>query len=321
MDPQERIKRIKRALARWGLFSTTWIFIRLPYSVVRVLMHGVLALGYVFIVKQKRIAMESLEIAFGKEKSEEERKRISLACFRNLGQGMIELIYFMAHPKYIKEKVRIEGQEFLDEALKQKKGAIVVSAHFGNFPLMLLYFAQSGYKTNAIIRQTRDEIVEKYFLNLRTSLGLNTVYSHPRTICVNTSIKVLRDNQILFIPLDQNFGSAGGVFVDFFGQKAATATGPVIFAKRTGAPIIPMFITREGDDKYKVIIEPPMKFEEKETEDETILVNTAKITQTIERYVRKYPEEWGWMHRRWKSRPAESQNNETLRRKNESEPV
>ena len=204
----------------------------------------------------------------------------------------------------IRERVSFEGKPFLDDAFKEQKGVIVVSAHFGNFPLMLLRCVQEGYKTHAIIRPARDEAIEKYFLKQRQKFGLNTIYSHPRRECVEASLKVLRNNELLFIPLDQNFGSKGGVFVDFFGQKAATATGPVVFALRTKSPIVPMFIVRGKDDTYKIIIEPPLQLDEKDNDQETILANTAKITSTIERYVRKYPQEWGWMHRRWKSRPS-----------------
>ena len=306
MSFQDRLKIFKRDTARRGLFATNWLFNRLPYVVVRFLTAGFIAIGYVFVVKQKRVAKESLEIAFGKEKSVQEVKKISRKCFWNFGQGIIELIYFMGHPFLIKEKVTIEGREHLDKALKEGKGVIAVSAHFGNFPVMLLYLAQLGYKTNAIIRKTRDETIEKFFLEQRSALGLNTVYSHPRTECVNTSIKVLRDNQLLFIPLDQNFGSSGGVFVDFFGQKAATATGPIIFAKRTGAPLLPMFIIRGKGDTHKIIVEPPMSLDQLPDDDEMILTNTAKITAIIERYVRQYPEEWGWMHRRWKTQPIKN---------------
>jgi KDO2-lipid IV(A) lauroyltransferase len=263
-------------------------------------------IGYLFVVRQKRIAMESLNFALGKEKNQDELKRIFRACFRNLGQGMMELIYFMGHPAMIKEKVYFEGKENLDKALSQGKGVIAVSAHFGSFPLMLLRCAQEGYKTNAIIRPARDETIEKHFLKQRSSLGLNTIYSHPRKDCVNHSIRVLRENQLLFIPLDQNFGSAGGVFVDFFGEKAATATGPTIFARRTGAPIVPMFIVRDDNDVYKIIVEPAMELEDLSDEKESILINTQRITNKIEHYVRQYPQEWGWMHRRWKSRPAEN---------------
>ena len=172
---------------------------------------------------------------------------------------------------------------------------------------MLLRFAREGYKTNAIIRPTRDQEIEKRFLSQRTRLGLNTIYSVPRKECVDTSLKALRNNELVFIPLDQNFGSGAGVFVDFFGQKAATATGPVVFAMRTKAPLLPMFIIRQKDDTHKIIIEPPLYLEEKADDKETILVNTARITKVIERYIREYPQEWGWMHRRWKSQPKPDQ--------------
>lgn len=299
------MKRFKRAFARYSLFIFSWLFNKLPYVLVRGITRIFLAIAWLFVVRQKKIAHESLRIAFGREKSEEELNRIVKQCFSNLGRGMIELIYFMGHPWMIKEKVVFEGKEHLDRAFAQGRGVIAVSAHFGNFPLMLVRCVQEGYKTNAIIRPTRDEDVEKYFQQQRTKLGLNTVYAHPRKQCVDTSLKVLRNNELLFIPLDQNFGSAGGVFVEFFGQKAATATGPVVFARRTKAPVVPMFVVRQSDDTHKIIVEPPLEMEERGDDDETILINTAKITKLIEKYVRKYPDEWGWMHRRWKSRPPE----------------
>ncbi len=303
MSFHDRLKKFKRTIARNSLFTFSWLFNCLPYSFVSSLANGFIAIAYRVAIRQRKIAFESLNIAFGKEKSPQEVEQIARNCFENLGRGMIELIYFMDHPAMIKERVVFEGKENLDKAFKEGKGVIAVSAHFGNFPLMLIRCAQEGYKTNAIIRATRDEIIEKHFQAQRTRLGLNTVYSHPRSECVNTSIKVLRENQLLFIPLDQNFGSGGGVFVDFFGQKAATATGPITFARRTGAPLIPMFIIRQKDDTHKIIIEPPLILEEHADDKEALTVNTAKITKVIEDYVRRYPQEWGWMHRRWKSQP------------------
>lgn len=300
---QDQLKSLKRAVARYGLYFSTWLLNKFPYFLVRSLTHVFIAVGFRCTVRQRRMAQESLHIAFGQEKNPPEVHQIIRDCFENLGRGMIELIYFMEHPKMISERVFFEGKEFLDEAFKAGRGVIAVSAHFGNFPLMLLRFAQDGYKTNAIIRPTRDQEIEKHFLKQRSKLGLNTIYSQPRRECVETSLRVLRNNEFLFIPLDQNFGSGGGVFVDFFGQKAATATGPVVFAMRTKAPIVPMFVIRQKDDTHKIIIEPPLKLEEFSDDKEMIQRNTAKITQVIERYIRQYPQEWGWMHRRWKSRP------------------
>jgi KDO2-lipid IV(A) lauroyltransferase len=135
-------------------------------------------------------------------------------------------------------------------------------------------------------------------------VGLKTVHSIPRDACVVQSLKVLRDKELLVVLLDQNSGSKTGVFVDFFGQKAGTATGPIIFAMRTGAPILPIFTLRQGSsDHHKVVIEKHFYLEEQATDEETIQHNVQKLTTIIEGYIRKYPTEWGWMHRRWKSRP------------------
>jgi len=303
MNFKNRWKVFQRTIARHGLHGTTWLINKLPYKVVRSITGAFSAIGYCFIIKQRRIAEKSIDIAFGNEKSPEEIKKITRACFDNVGRSMMQLIYFMAHPHMIDEKVSFEGKENLDNALKQGKGVVGVSAHFGSFPLMLISLARSGYATNAIIRRTRDVELEEYFQGLRTSLGLKTIYAKPRTTCVEQSIKALRNNEFVFIPLDQNFGSGRGVFVDFFGQKAATATGPVVFAKRTKAPILPVFVIRENEDNHRVIIEKPIVLEDRDNDDEYMQVNIQKITDVIEKYIRKYPQEWGWMHRRWKTKP------------------
>ena len=292
-------------MARNGLFFFSGLFHRLPYTVVQSLTSVLIEIGFCLTIRLKQIARESLQIAFGPTKNKEEVEAIIRKCFENFGKGMVELMYFMSHPSMIKEKVSIDGGKYLSQALQEGKGVIAVSAHFGNFPLMLLRLAQEGYKTNAIIRPARDPEIEKYFLEQRTKLNLNTIYSHPRKQCVDSTIRALRNNELVFIPLDQNFGNGAGVFVDFFGQRAATATGPVVFAKRTGALILPMFIIREKGDQHRIIIEPPLILEERANDEEMIYVNVAKITNLIEQYIRKYPHEWGWMHRRWKSKPSE----------------
>jgi len=302
MNFKETGKKFKRGLARGALGCSSLIIKMLPEKAMYGFGDWLSKTGYVFAVRQRRIALESLSMAFGQERSREQIVALAKATFQEMGKGMVELIYFMEHPELVKKKVRIEGKEFLLEAFKEGKGVIGVSAHFGSFPLMLLRLIQEGIKTSAIIRFARDEKIERYFQSKRQQLGLNTIYSTPRKTCVDNSIRVLRNNEFLFIPLDQNFGSAG-VFVDFFGRQAATATGPIIFALRTGAPILPMFIVRQKDDTHRIIIEPAIHIEEKEDNEATIQHNIARITKIIESYIREYPQEWGWIHRRWKSRP------------------
>jgi len=148
----------------------------------------------------------------------------------------------------------------------------------------------------------RDARAEKIFMAKRSRFGIKTIYSQPRKVCIENSLRALRNNELLFVPIDQNFGT-GGVFVDFFGRKAATAIGPVVLAQRTKATIVPCFIIRQRDDTHKIIIEPPLNLEEASGQNETVTINIQKLTNIIESYIRRYPAQWGWIHRRWKSRP------------------
>lgn len=307
MSLKKNVKKIQRAMARQGMYFFYGLFAYLPYSVIRVIAKVLLFIGFQLIIRQKRIAKESLKIAFKGHKTPEELRDITRRCFQNFGQGIVEMLYYLSHPEKVADVITFEGKHHLDEAIAKGNGVIAVTAHFGNFPLMMLHCAQQGYKTNSIIRPTRDEQLEKFLFQKRTEVGLNTVYAIPRRECVTQSLKVLRNNEMLFIPIDQNFGSEGGVFVEFFGHKAATATGPVIFAERTKAPIIPMFIIREGKTRHRIIVEPPYEMKEFPDEEKTIQYNMEKITNLIERYIREYPHEWAWMHRRWKSKPEDPQ--------------
>ena len=146
-----------------------------------------------------------------------------------------------------------------------------------------------------------DARVEKIFLEKREKYGVRTIYSQPRNECVNNTISALRNNELVFIPIDQNFGT-GGVFVNFFGKKAATATGPVILAQRTKAALVPCFILRQPGDKHKIIFEPELELTEGKDPQDTVLINIQRLTDIIEAYIRKYPAEWGWINRRWNNR-------------------
>ncbi len=304
MSKNKYVKTFQRALARRGLYFFSWLLKYLPYWIVRGLAVIFISIGYPFIIRHRRIAAESLMTAFGQEKTADEIKSITKKCFRNLGLAMIEMSYYLVHPENVTQMVYMDGKEHLDNALKKGKGAIVVTAHFGNFPLMMFYCALRGYKINSIIRPARDEKMEEYLLEKRTAAGINTIYEVPRQQCVSMSLEVLRKNEVLFVPLDQNSGSAGCVFVDFFGQEAATATGPVILSKRTGAPIILMFIVRQDNGMHRIIIEPETTLIDNPDNEQMLHANVHRITQIIEKYIRKYPHEWGWMHRRWKCRPT-----------------
>jgi KDO2-lipid IV(A) lauroyltransferase len=297
-------KKIRASIGRFfgwiGLIFVSSLVELIPRRCLYSFAKTISKIGYRIARKQRRIALESLSIAFSQEKSPQEIEQIAKDCFTFLAKAGMEIMFLMNRPALLKRQVEFVGKDNLDDALSKGKGVILVSAHFGNFPLMLAKLSLEGYKTAAIMRFMRDEHAEKFFIAKRNSVGIKTIYSQPRKKCVDNSLRCLRNNELLFIPLDQNFGT-GGVFVNFFGRKAATATGPVVLARRTAATILPCFILRQRDDRHKIIFEPPLNLEEGSSDEETIIINVQRLTDMIESYIRRYPQEWGWIHRRWKS--------------------
>lgn len=302
MDKKKIKKSISRFLGWIGIHFVTFVVRVIPSSWLYGFAKGIAKLGYSLAGKQRKIALESLSMAFGNDKSRQDIEKIAKDCFSYMSKSAVELMFLMDKPQVLKKVVSFEKKENLDKALSKGKGVILVSAHFGNFPLLLARLSLEGYKASGIMRPMRDERVEKIFQKKRERFNVKTIYSQPRNVCVDMTIKTLRNNEIVFIPIDQNFGTAG-VFVDFFGKKAATATGPVIFAQRTKASLVPCFIIRQSDDTHKIIFEPEIPLEEAATPQEAIVINIQKLTNVIEAYIRKYPAEWGWIHRRWKSTP------------------
>jgi len=304
MDFKKIRKSFSRFAAWLGINICSLIVKVIPANYLYAFAKNIAALAYLFAKKQKNIALDSLGIAFGKEKSAQEIESIAKDCFMYMAKSAVELMFFFDKPQALKDRVQIQGKENLDQALAGGRGVILVSAHFGNFPLLLGRLAVEGYKAGGIMKPMHDAKMEKIFLKKREKFGVRTIYSQPRKDCVNNSINALRNNELLFIPIDQNFGT-GGIFVDFFGEKAATATGPVILAQRTKAALVPCFIIRQPDDRHKIIFEAELKLEEGRNAEDVVLVNIQRLTNIIESYIRKYPAEWGWIHRRWKSKPSE----------------
>jgi Kdo2-lipid IVA lauroyltransferase/acyltransferase len=295
-------KYIENAFYLFVLKTCSFIFRTATRKGMYRFAHALGMLLFTVARKHRKTAFSGLKHAFNGSKTPAELKRLVAECFISMATSAAEMAFFLRKPGQVRESVCIEGAGHLREGLARGKGVVLVSAHFGNFPLMLARLCLEGYRTSVIMRPLKDDRIERMFIPEARRLGLTPIYSIPRPACVQQALKTLRKNELLFIPVDQNFGT-GGVYVDFFNRQAATATGPVVFAERTGAAIIPCFIIRHPDNSHTIKIEPMVLLERGDDHGEFLRSSLQRITGIIERYIREYPQEWSWIHRRWKSRP------------------
>lgn len=256
-------------------------------------------IAYLILNKERKKAIDNLSTAFSKEMTILEIKRLCRESFQNLGINLIELLRFpKLNRENIDEFVTIIGRDRLDTALKNEKGAIMLTAHLGNWEMMAAYAALKGYPVNVVARNIYYEGYNEMLVRLRESKGVKVIYRDD----VKLMFQSLKNNELLGILADQDTVKVDGLFVKFFDELAYTPTGPAALAMRTGAPLIPCFIIRENG-RHKIFVEEPLPVMTSGDKDKDLLINTEMYSKAIERWVRKYPSQWVWMHQRWKTRP------------------
>lgn len=251
--------------------------------------------------RHRRIVMDNLRTAFGDEKSELELRVIARGFYRNFARGLIEFLRMPAMgAREIVDANRLQGQHYIDEALSRGRGVILITAHFGNWETIGARLALAGYRPlNVIARDQRDQEVTELLTSLRRRGGLRVI---PRDGAIRACMRRLRANEVLAMLIDQNAGERG-VFVDFFGKLASTAAGTAVLAQRTQATVLPIFCVRQPDGTQVGEIGPPVEIQRTHDLESDIIANTAIFTKIIEHAVRRRPDHWFWLHRRWKARP------------------
>ncbi len=272
----------------------------LPVSIGRAIAQVLGRCAFFLLPRYRNITIENLSRAFGNEKTPDEIRRIAVKVFENLGRNAAELVNF---PKINRENIdcfiRTEGLDIVDESFAKGKGTIILASHFGNWELLGLTFRVKGYPGVTIGRRIYFYKYDKYLNHLRRTQDINVIY---RDESPKKMLKTLRENKILGIVADQDVDSVDGVFVNFFGRSAYTPVGPVVLAKATDAKLIPVFAIREGS-RHRLVIEKPVELVDTGNRNADIVTNTQKWSDVVESYIRRYPEQWVWMHRRWKTHP------------------
>lgn len=251
--------------------------------------------------KRTAIALDNIKRAFP-DMPGEEAGRIAGRVFENLAVMIFE---FMRIPwldmKTMSRFIEFEGREHFERALKKKKGVIILAAHFGNWEMMAAALGTFLHPLDIVARDLDNPAVNEFVSWVRRRAG-NRIISKNRAM--RKLLKSLSQNGVVGILLDQNVALAEGVFVDFFGIPACTNKGPAMLAAASGAAVVPVFNVREGN-RYRIKILEEVEMADTGDRELDAVTNTQRCTKVIEEMIRKYPEQWFWVHRRWKTRPPE----------------
>jgi len=264
-----------------------------------------IGLAFYYLDKRHRlIALSNLKTAFGKELSASELRRIARNSFIHFGKTFIDIIKL---PHLGEDKrnalINVEGEENLHKALREKKGALLFSAHYGSWEIAPFFLSKKG-KLSVIARPLDNKLLEKELLKLRTSQGSNVIYKHQATKKI---LQSLRAKEMVAFLVDQNVLRQQAVFVDFFGKKAATTPSLAAFFLRTKSPLIPVFCYPTSSRAYHLKIFSPLSITLGGNYNQEVLKITQICTKIIEIQIRKNPDYWFWFHNRWKTRPEEEE--------------
>jgi len=185
------------------------------------------------------------------------------------------------------------------QARARGKGLIAVTGHLGNWELIPVYFSLKGIPVNVIARRLNDPRLDRLVVGYREKRGIRNI---DRDLGARTAFRCLRRGEALGVLIDQDT-RVESVFVDFMGRQASTPVGPAALAMRTGAPVVPVATYRDRDGRHIIEVGAPIELAAEGTERELLRENTERLSKAVEKYILCHPEQWVWIHERWKTEP------------------
>lgn len=290
--------KISHGLEFAAVWTLTKIVQFLPGRMADMMAVGLGRLAYFILTSRRRIANANLRRAFPDELSEEKIRNITKKVFINISRTTIE---FARQPVFNSEKIKRwviseSGKEHFDKILAEGHGAMLVAGHFGNWELLAGWVVAHNYPLDLLVGKQHNKMVDDLIISFRKALGVGII---PIGVSARNVIKSLRDNRFVAVVSDQHAAS-GGVVVDFFGRPASTPKGPAAFAVKVGCPIIFGCLIREGYNRHRAEVFPPIYPAGSGNTERDIDEMTKAYSALLESMIRKYPDQWMWTHRRWK---------------------
>ncbi|MFZ1010399.1 MAG: lysophospholipid acyltransferase family protein [Candidatus Sulfotelmatobacter sp.] len=286
-------------------YAAAWPFIKilgiLPRPLARATGIGLAWVVYLLHVRLRQVGMRNLAMVFP-EKSQAERARILRGEFASLGRQLAEVCQF---PRYTQENVEqvvvYDGLENYENAYARGKGVLFLTAHFGGWELSAFTHSLHGHWMHVVVRAMDNVYLDRLIRQYRMMHGNQIV---EKDDFVRGLLAAMRAGEVVGILMDTNMTPPQGIFVDFFGIPACTASGLARIALKTDAAVVPTFTIWDAAlGKYRLRFDPAVELVRTDDLEADIKTNTQRFTSIIEEYVRKYPEQWLWVHRRWKTRP------------------
>jgi KDO2-lipid IV(A) lauroyltransferase len=286
-------------------FAVVWLLMKclgaLPRGLARSIGAAVGLLAFRIVPRLRNVGLRNLELAFP-QKTMQERLELLRGVYRKLGWQLAE---FCQMPRYTAENthsfLRYDGLERYLAAREKGRGVLIVTGHLGAWELSSFYHSLMGYPMSMVIRRLDNAKVDRLVNGVRCAHGNRVLHKDD---FARGLLGAMRKGETVGILMDTNMTPPQGVFVPFFGMQACTASGLARVALKTGAAVLPGFMLwDEAGQKYVLHFGEEIAMVCTGNDEADMVTNTARCTAAIEEYVRRYPDQWLWVHRRWKTRP------------------
>jgi KDO2-lipid IV(A) lauroyltransferase len=257
--------------------------------------------------RHRLITLRNLEFAYGNELNREDREKLAREVFHHFVKLFFEAVAMLLLPlPKLQQKVIVLGAENADEALKLGKGLVAIVAHAGNWELTGMVYGLAHHPL-AIVARKHDHPVMDRIIRFLRERGGNTMIAKQGGL--KAILKQLKKQQLVGMAIDQNTTTKGGILVDFFGHRARTTPIAAILARRFGTPVLPVLSRRLPDGRHLIQISPPLPMAITEDSEADIRRHVQLQSDVVEAWVRVSPEQWLWLHKRWKNQYPELYKN------------